>query len=173
MFSAAHPPAGFADEACHRASWQSKHAHKVQLRYYKAEQRQWTQKDSSQLRAVTGHWEEERFIPVLKQNELKIGLENCFDDKSKESFKDIMKSYTRDQRADFKETSIGQNWSNLRIKRIMEVIDYDKLNFLIPLVYSETVREHERKVFFVDEWQLIIINVEERENYKLILQPTV
>lgn len=84
-----------------------------------------------------------------------------------------MKSYTRDQRADFKETSIGQNWSNLRIKRIMEVIDYDKLNFLIPLVYSETVREHERKVFFVDECQLTIINVEERENYKLILQPTV
>lgn len=84
-----------------------------------------------------------------------------------------MKSYTRDKRADFKETSIGQNWSNLRLKRIMEVIDYNKLNFLIPLVYSETVREHKRKVFFVDECQLIIINVEERENYKLILQPTV
>lgn len=84
-----------------------------------------------------------------------------------------MKLYTRDQRADFKETSIGQNCSNLRIKRIMEVIDYNKLNFLIPLVYSETVREHKSKVFFVDKCQLIIINVEERENYKLILQPTV
>ena len=55
----------------------------------------------------------------------------------------------------------------------MEVIDYNKLSFLIPLVYSETVREHKRKVFFGDECQLIRINVEERENYKLILQPTV
>ena len=52
-----------------------------------------------------------------------------------------MESYTWGQRADLKGTSIGQNWSNLRVKRIMAVIDNNKLDFLIPLVYSDTIRE--------------------------------